>query len=126
VSASICSAATPEPGLLFYLSGDHGFTADYAAGNPEPHYLANVKIIADGARGQGVRVRQHATDGLLGARQYLRAARHAGLSVAFPVPGGSHGVPDFSRRLRGSLEMGHGLAAHRLHRRELDKSAPTV
>ena len=51
-SASICFAATPEPGLLFYLSGDHGFTADYAAGNPEPNYLANVKIIADGARGK--------------------------------------------------------------------------
>ena len=25
-------AATPEPGLLFQLSGDHEFNADYAAG----------------------------------------------------------------------------------------------
>ena len=29
-----------EPGLLFYLSGDHGFRADYAAGGkPEPNFL---------------------------------------------------------------------------------------
>src|SRR5271169_4488993 len=51
-SASVCFAAVSEPGLLFYLSGDHGFTADYAAGNPEPNYLADVKIIPDGARGK--------------------------------------------------------------------------
>ena len=25
-------APSKEPGLLFYLSGDHGFNADYAAG----------------------------------------------------------------------------------------------
>jgi hypothetical protein len=32
-----CLAASPEPGLLFYLSGDHEFTADYAAGgDPQP------------------------------------------------------------------------------------------
>ena len=42
--ANGCFAAASEPGLLFYLSGDNGFTADYAAGNPEPNYLANVKI----------------------------------------------------------------------------------
>ena len=52
-SASVCCAAASEPGLLFYLSGDKGFTADYAAGNPEPNFLANVKIIPDGARGKG-------------------------------------------------------------------------
>jgi Concanavalin A-like lectin/glucanases superfamily len=41
-----------EPGLLFYLSGDHGFNADYAAGGvPAPNYLSDVKILADGARG---------------------------------------------------------------------------
>jgi hypothetical protein len=47
-------AATPEPGLLFYLSGDHEFTADYAAGgDPAPNFLRDVKIIPDGARGAG-------------------------------------------------------------------------
>jgi hypothetical protein len=52
-SASVCFAAASEPGLLFYLSGDNGFTADYAAGKGEPNFLANVKIIPDGARGKG-------------------------------------------------------------------------
>jgi catechol 2,3-dioxygenase-like lactoylglutathione lyase family enzyme len=43
-----------EPGLLFYLSGDQGFKADFAAnGMPEPNYLANVKLIPDGAKGPG-------------------------------------------------------------------------
>ncbi len=41
-----------EPGLLFYLSGDHGFNADYAAGGvSEPNYLADVKILPGGAKG---------------------------------------------------------------------------
>jgi hypothetical protein len=43
--------APPEPGLLFYLSGDHGFKADYAAGgNPDPNYLYDVKILPGGAK----------------------------------------------------------------------------
>lgn len=49
-----CAAATSEPGLLFYLSGDHEFTADYAAGgDPQPNFLRDVKIIRDGAHGLG-------------------------------------------------------------------------
>ena len=41
-----------EPGLLFYLSGDHGLTADYAAGgNPVPNYVHDVKILPNGAHG---------------------------------------------------------------------------
>jgi hypothetical protein len=41
-----------EPGLLFYLSGDHGFNADYAAGgNPTPNFLKDVKILPGGAKG---------------------------------------------------------------------------
>jgi hypothetical protein len=41
-----------QPGLLFYLSGDHGFNADYAAGGvPEPNYQADVKILPGGAKG---------------------------------------------------------------------------
>jgi hypothetical protein len=51
-----CSAfgATPEPGLLFYMSGDHQFTADYAAGgDPQPNFLRDIKIISDGAFGAG-------------------------------------------------------------------------
>ena len=41
-----------EPGLLFYLSGDSSFNADYAAGgNPVPNYVKDVKIMQNGVRG---------------------------------------------------------------------------
>ena len=41
-----------EPGLLFYLSGDSGFNADYAAGgNPVPNYQRDVKILPNGVSG---------------------------------------------------------------------------
>src|SRR4030095_6290802 len=56
ILGACCSsfAATPEPGLLFYLSGDHGFTPDYAAGgDPAPNFLRDVKVISDGAKGPG-------------------------------------------------------------------------
>jgi hypothetical protein len=42
-----------EPGLLFYLSGNSEFTADYAAGDPKPNFLRDVRIISDGAKGPG-------------------------------------------------------------------------
>jgi hypothetical protein len=49
-----CLAAPPEAGLLFYLSGDQEFAADYAAGgDPQPNFLRGVKMISDGARGRG-------------------------------------------------------------------------
>jgi hypothetical protein len=45
-------AGNKEPGLLFYLSGDHGFTADYAAGGiPSPNFQSDVKILPGGAKG---------------------------------------------------------------------------
>ena len=41
-----------EPGLLFYLSGDHGFDADYAAsGNVAPNFQSDVQILPGGAKG---------------------------------------------------------------------------
>jgi hypothetical protein len=41
-----------EPGLLFYLSGDQSFNADYAAGgNPVPNYVKDVKIAPNGVHG---------------------------------------------------------------------------
>jgi len=49
-----CLAEPPEPGLLFYLSGNHEFTADYAAGgDPQPNFLRGVTIVSDSARGPG-------------------------------------------------------------------------
>lgn len=54
LAAAISSAAAApaaQPGLLFYLSCDHGTTADYsAAGTPKPTYDFHVTPIADGAR----------------------------------------------------------------------------
>ena len=48
-----CLAQAPEPGLLFYLSADHQFVADYAVGDPKPNFLRDAIIISDGARGPG-------------------------------------------------------------------------
>src|ERR1044071_1669423 len=65
VSVSLCfllfgmarpCAAAPngEPGLLFYLSGDREFEADYAAGgDPKPNFIRDVRVIKDGAKGPG-------------------------------------------------------------------------
>ena len=48
VSHSISS----EPGLLFYLSGDHEFRADFSAGGQDkPNYLRGLQIIQDGVIG---------------------------------------------------------------------------
>jgi hypothetical protein len=45
-----------RPGLLFYLSGSKGFTADFAAGGQVlPNFLKDVKIIPDGATSPGFR-----------------------------------------------------------------------
>src|ERR1044071_8900159 len=50
-----CAAApADEPGLLFYLSGERGFEADYAAGgDPKPNFIRDVRVIGDGAKGPG-------------------------------------------------------------------------
>ncbi|MGE5814603.1 MAG: LamG domain-containing protein, partial [Acidobacteriota bacterium] len=48
-------SAPSEPGLLFYLSGDHGLVADYSAGaTPEPTFLSDVRTVADGAKGAAI------------------------------------------------------------------------
>ena len=54
LTGTMLAATEPskEPGLLFYLSGDHGFSADYAAGgNTSPNFLKDVKIITGGSKG---------------------------------------------------------------------------
>ncbi len=52
-------AESPEPGLLFYLSGEQGTTADFAAGGQSlPNYLHNIHVTPDGALGQAL----HAED----------------------------------------------------------------
>lgn len=50
--AAATRAQTPAPGLLFYVSGDNGTTADRAApGTAEPNFSTEVTKIPDGARG---------------------------------------------------------------------------
>ena len=53
------SAATAEspasPGLLFYLSGEKGTTADFSAGGtPAPTYESEITSIPDGAKGKAL------------------------------------------------------------------------
>jgi hypothetical protein len=47
-------SVSKEPGLLFYLSGNKSFTADFAAGGQSsPNFLKDVTLIPDGAQGTG-------------------------------------------------------------------------
>ncbi|MGA2148399.1 MAG: LamG-like jellyroll fold domain-containing protein [Bryobacteraceae bacterium] len=50
----------PEPGLLFYLSFDHGLQADYAAGNPAPNFWnEEVKVLPGGPKGPYLQCGHH-------------------------------------------------------------------
>src|SRR5688572_22838660 len=52
ITAATAIGASPEPGLLFYLSGEKGTTADFsAAGRGEPTFDHDVTRIPDGASG---------------------------------------------------------------------------
>src|SRR5690242_18626347 len=56
VTAVLAAAAeqpSPEPGLLFYVSGDRGATADFSAsGKPEPNFANDeVKVLPGGPHG---------------------------------------------------------------------------
>ena len=51
---TVQSLIAQDSGLLFHLSGDNGFRADYAAGKPDPNYLRSVEIIPDGAVGSAI------------------------------------------------------------------------
>ncbi len=52
-NSAVCADIMEEPGLLFYLSGDNGLTADFSKGDPEPSFIRGVNIITDGAHGPG-------------------------------------------------------------------------
>ena len=53
IETSVASDKSGEPGLLFYLSGRNGFTADFARGDPKPSIVNDIEIIPDGAYGPG-------------------------------------------------------------------------
>jgi len=55
LQASSLRTAGPEPGLLFYLSGEKGMEADYAAGDGKPSFLNDVTLVPDGAHGSAFR-----------------------------------------------------------------------
>jgi len=55
ITAEIKASDDPT-GLLFYLSGDHGTTADYSAGsNTVPNFDHEISSIADGAKSGALR-----------------------------------------------------------------------
>jgi len=45
------AARADEPGLLFYLSADHGLTADVARGEAVPNFADHAAIVPTGVRG---------------------------------------------------------------------------
>ena len=56
ISAAVSAAPAPSNGLLFYLSADHGTTADIAApGTAAPTFVNDVSTIPDGAQGAALR-----------------------------------------------------------------------
>ena len=108
----------PEPGLLFYLSGDRGLVADYSAGGTaEPNFASDVTVIPDGAKGPGLQCGHTQLLSYWAPGQHLRGTRHALVLLALPRAGRQDAVPGLPRRLRRSFELGHGVAADRLQRR---------
>jgi hypothetical protein len=57
-AGSLSGMAAANGPLLFHLSGENGFIADTAGGNPEPTFLNNVSVIPDGARGKAFQCNQ--------------------------------------------------------------------
>src|SRR5438309_1687843 len=55
VALSNLWSAPDDPALLFYLSGNNGFTADFARGDPQPSVIKEIQIISDGAIGRAFR-----------------------------------------------------------------------
>lgn len=55
-AATVPAAARERsPHLLFYVSADHGFKADYAAGDAVPNFKDKVSLVADGAMGKAIK-----------------------------------------------------------------------
>jgi hypothetical protein len=49
------NAATPDAGLLFRVSADHGLAADQARGDAEPNFLSHVSLVPDGKSRSAIR-----------------------------------------------------------------------
>ena len=114
--ASVFGAKTEkEPGLLFYLSGDNGFTADFAKGNPEPTMLNDVTIVKDGAKGSAFSQSQfHPAFRLRVSRKHVRRAGNIFVLLAAARSGGKDPVPHRAGRIHRRLRYPVQLDAHRL------------
>ena len=120
--------APKGPGLLFYLSGDRGLTADVAAGgDPQPNFASGVQVIPDGAKGPGLQCAHTQLLSYWAPGNIYAAARHAVVLLAVARAGRPDAVPALPRRLRRPLQLGHGVAAHRLQRQRpaSTRSSPT-
>ncbi len=53
--AAAISPVNAGPGLLFHLSGERGFEADFSAGNDAPVFIRDIERISDAAVGAGFR-----------------------------------------------------------------------
>ena len=104
-----------EPGLLFYLSGDHGFNADYAAGgNPTTEFPQDVEILPGGSKGSYMQCGNNqllsywAPGNIYSQRGTLSfdwRSREPVDQTEFPIFRVGYGRP---------LQLGYGLAPHRL------------
>lgn len=53
--SSAAGGGMADSGLLFYLSGDKGFVADVAAGNPSPNFADKTAVVTDANTGPYIR-----------------------------------------------------------------------
>ena len=102
ISASVATAAcaaADDTGLLFYLSGEKGTTADFSAGGT-PRTQLRLRGHAHSRRRErrGAALRRPPAALLVGAGQHLRAARHALVLLALALSG----RPDASFRSSAS------------------------
>ena len=107
-------ARAAEPGLLFHLSADKSLTADVAGGDPVPNFADKVRLVPDGAHGGAL----SAADDVVPTWQAPGNiyAERGTLSFFWRSrdPVGKTAFPLFRVGLRRPLQLGYGLAAHRL------------
>ena len=114
-TAFAADESAKAPGLLFYLSGDHGFRADYAAGGkPDPNFQSDVKILPGGAKGSYIQCGNNQLLSYWAPGNIYSQRGTLSFDWRSPRPGRCHGIPHLPRRLRRPLQLGYGLAPHRL------------
>ena len=110
-------SVSPEPGLLFYLSGENEFKADFAAGGQDmPNFLRGLKTIAGGAIGKAfeaddTQLMSYWAPGNIfsqrGTLSFYWRSRYPVGPTQFPV---------FRVAFADNTSLGYGLAPYRLQR----------